>query len=230
MCWNKEVSIITFTVICFVSYKLWHRNLKNDRLLALFIISYGSMQLFESIIWLGIDINIPKLVIIGSIFACLLLYTHPIAIISGMYYDKGYIKYINTFYYKLLFTVSFMVLLFGLYNIIIHLTRKNKIYNFLSYPDKINEHLVWDFPSHYSLIILVSVFISLFIFKNNRIFWLFIILYYFTPALFVKLFNNVSIESINKNYNGSYWCWYVAIFSFLLYYLNPKLQNVKIFT
>ena len=50
MCWNKEVSIFTFTVICLVSYKLWSRNIKNDKVLALFIMSYGSMQLFESLI------------------------------------------------------------------------------------------------------------------------------------------------------------------------------------
>ena len=223
MCWNKEVSIITFVIICVVSYKLWIRNLKNDRILAFFIMSYGSMQLFESLIWLGIDINMKQLVIIGSILACILLYLHPLALVSGMYYDKAYNKYKNDGYYKILVFISILILLFGIYNIIIHW--KSKKYNFLSYPDKINKHLVWDFPSHYPLIIMISLLISVYVFKENKLFWLCIIGYYFLPALFVIHTNKVSKTNKNKNYNGSYWCWYVAFFSFILYYLNPKLQQ-----
>ena len=30
MCWNKEVSIVTFVIICIVSYNFWIRNNKND--------------------------------------------------------------------------------------------------------------------------------------------------------------------------------------------------------
>jgi len=226
MCWNKEVSIFTYFVICLVSYKLWIRNIKNDRVLAFFIISYGSIQLFEAIIWLGIDINMKQLVVIGSTLACLLLYLHPLAIISGMYYDKAYEKYKNNIYYKLLFIISIMVAIFGLYNIITHMNKKNKIYNFISYPDRINKHLVWDFPSHYPLILVVALLISIFVFKENKIIWLSTILYYFLPAIYVVLTNTISKKNLTKNYNGSYWCWYVAIFSFLLYFLNPKIQKL----
>ena len=225
MCWNKEVSIFTFTVICLVSYKLWSRNIKNDKVLALFIMSYGSMQLFESLIWLGIDINIKQLVIIGSVLACLLLYLHPLAILSGMYYDKAYEKYKNNIYYKLLFTISIIFAVFGLYNIIFHMNKKNKIYNFVTFPDKINKHLVWDFPDHYKFVIVISLLISIFMFNENKLFWLCVILFYFLPILLVILTNKVSKENINKNWAGSYWCWYVAIFSFILYILNPKIQN-----
>ena len=224
MCWNKEVSIVTFVIICIVSYNFWIRNNKNDRLLSLFIISYGSMQLFESLIWLGIDTNMKQFVITGSILACLLLYLHPSAISLGMYHDKAYQKYKQNNYYKLMVFISILILLFGIYNIIIHLTKSNKEYSFLSYPDKVNKHLVWDFPSHYPLIIVVALLISLITLKENKVIWLSIIGYYFIPAIFVVLTNKVSPENINKNYNGSYWCWYVAFFSFILYYLNPLIR------
>ena len=203
MCWNKEVSIVTFVIICIVSYNFWIRNNKNDRLLSLFIISYGSMQLFESLIWLGIDTNMKQFVITGSILACLLLYLHPSAISLGMYHDKAYQKYKQNNYYKLMVFISILILLFGIYNIIIHLTKSNKEYSFLSYPDKVNKHLVWDFPSHYPLIIVVALLISLIILKEDRIIWLSIIGYYFIPAIIVVLTNKVSPENINKNYNGS---------------------------
>ena len=228
MCWNKEVSLFTFIVICFVSYKLYKRNLENDRLLSFFIISYGSMQFFEFLIWLGIDTNIKFLNIIGSILACLLLYMHPLAIMTGMYNDKLYTKYKNNFYFYTLFLISFIFVLFGIYNIIFNINKKNKIYNFVSYPDTISKHLVWDFPSHYFIVLIISLLISIFIFMENKVFWLSVILYYFIPVIIIYYTINVNKINITKNYNGSYWCWYVAIFSFILYFLNPKIQKNKL--
>jgi hypothetical protein len=221
MCWNKEVSLSTFVVVIIVSYKLLTRNLNNDKLLAFFIISYGSMQLFESIIWLGIDLNKEYLNKIGSILACLLLYLHPLAILIGMKFDNLYKKYINNIYYKILIGLSIIFVLFGIYNIIYNLSKTNAQYNFISYPDDVNDHLVWDFPSHYKIVIFIALLISLFIFNESKLFWLCIILYYFLPALYVFFTNNVNIKNKRKNYNGSYWCWYVAIFSFILYFINP---------
>jgi hypothetical protein len=225
MCWNKEVSLFSFVIIGLISYKFYKRNLGNDRLLAFFILSYGSMQLFEFFIWLGIDTNKSYLNFIGSILACILLYLHPLAILLGMYHDKLYTKYKSNTYYNILLLSSIILVVFGVYNIILHLNKKNKTYNFLSYPDKINNHLVWDFPSHYYVIILISLLITVFPFIENKLFWLSIILYYFLPAIFIYFTNKVATKNKNKNYIGSYWCWWVAIFSFVLYFLNPKIQK-----
>ena len=117
MCWNKEVSLFSFVIISIVSYKLYKRNLLNDRLLAIFIMSYGSMQLFETFIWYGLDTNNTNINFIGSILACLLLYLHPIAIIYGMKYDNLYKKYINNRYFKLLSIIALGFILFGVFNI-----------------------------------------------------------------------------------------------------------------
>ena len=57
MCWNKEVSFSSFLLISVISYGLYIRNLPNDRMMAIFIMVYGSMQLIETIIWIGLDYN-----------------------------------------------------------------------------------------------------------------------------------------------------------------------------
>ena len=226
MCWNKEVSLFSFVIISIVSYKLYKRNLLNDRLLAIFIMSYGSMQLFETFIWYGLDTNNTNINFIGSILACLLLYLHPIAIIYGMKYDNLYKKYINNRYFKLLSIIALGFILFGVFNIFKSIN--NITYNFISYPDSINNHLVWDFPSHYLYIMVFGLIASIFMFKENKTFWLFIMLYYLLPALFVFKTNKASKNNLNKNYNGSYWCWYVAFFSFIVYIINPYIQKDKL--
>jgi hypothetical protein len=225
MCWNKEVSLFTFIVICVVSYKLYERNLENDKLLAFFIISYGSMQFFEFIIWLGLEENIKNLNKLGSMLACILLYLHPLAIMCGIKYDKLYKSFKKSTSYTLLFIASFLFLLYGMYRIIYYSTTKNPEYKFLSYSDKNNHHLVWDFPNDYHIVLILSLLISVFIYQQNKLFWLCTMLYYFLPILFIYLTNDYG--SKGKMSNGSYWCWYVAIFSFLLYFINPKIQNNK---
>ena len=183
--------------------------------------SYGSMQLFESIIWLGIDLNNPNLNKIGSVFGCLLLYLHPLAIMLGMKSDNLYQEYQDNIFFHILFIISILFAIYGIYQIS---SNKKK---FLSFPETINKHLVWDFPDDYHIVTLISLLISIIIFKENKIFWVCIIIYYFSPALIISQTNEVSNKNKNKNYNGSYWCWYVAIFSFILYFLNPKIQTNK---
>lgn len=226
MCWNKEVSLFSFGVISLVSYKLYTRNLLNDRFLAIFIMSYGTMQLFETFIWYGLDTNNRNINFIGSILACLLLYLHPIAIMYGMRYDKLYNKYINTNFFELLTIIAYGFAVFGVF--IIFKSINDKSYNFISYPDRINNHLVWDFPNHYPYIVFFGLIALIFMFKANRTASIFIALYYLLPALYVIVTNKVSIENLNKNYIGSYWCWYVAIFSFILYIINPYIQKDKL--
>ena len=226
MCWNKEVSLGSYLIICGISYLLYERNLPNDRLLAFFIISYGTMQLFEFFIWVGIDNKKEKINKIASIFASLLLYIHPLAICLGMKYDKLFKKYNKNFYYNVIFIISILFVLFGIINIIYEL-KANDEYKFISYPDKKNCHLVWDFPGHYPIVLIISLFLSIFVFIENKIFWICGILYFLLPPIFIffALKNNTVEKNKEKNYIGSYWCWYVAAFSFILYFLNPKIQK-----
>jgi len=225
MCWNKESSLIAFITISIVSYKLFQRNLKNDRLLALFIATYGAIQLWEFLIWISIDLKLEWLNKIGSILCCLFLYLQPLALITGMHYDKSYTKYKKDYFYNMLFVASLTFVLFGIYNMISHLNKNKKKYNFTSYPDDLNGHLAWDFQDHYYHGMIISFLISIYVFKQNKFFWLAGILYYIIPAIYMYLTTKVSIHNKDKNTGGSYWCWYVAMFSFILYFLNPSLQN-----
>ena len=160
---------------------------------------------------------------IGSIFASALLYCHPLAFIIGMWYDKKYkaIKSSNPF--NLFLIIGILWVVFGLYKIAS--AYKNKTYSFLSHPDIKTGHLVWEFPDNYLLTMLILFAISLyFIIPSQKIFSLLLGLYFMVPIILLKLNMQPDKQNKLKNYRGSYWCWYVAIFSFLFYTVNPLLQ------
>jgi len=208
-----------------MSYILYVRNLNNDRLLAIFLFSYGSMQLCETFIWLGQDKKYKDFNKVGSIAASALLYTHPLAFIIGMWHDKQYnnIKSLPQFTFCLVGSIIWFA--FGLYQIA--LAYKTKEYSLTSYPDSKSNHLVWDFPEHYGIsLIFLSLIISYFIFPNQKIFVLCLALYFMIPVITLLLTMKIEDNNKIKNYAGSYWCWYVAIFSFMFYLVNPMIQNV----
>ena len=95
MCWNKEVSLSTFALISIICYGLWKRDLLNDRMMAIFIMGYGSMQLAETIIWIGLENNNSGINKFGTILACLILYVQPLAFMMGIKYDKMYKDIVN---------------------------------------------------------------------------------------------------------------------------------------
>jgi hypothetical protein len=223
MCWNWKVSLGSFVVISLISYSLFMRNLNNDRLLSIYLLSYGSMQLFETFIWLGQDKKYIDLNKIGSIFASALLYCHPLAFIIGMWYDKKYKAIKSGDPFKLFLIIGILWVVYGLYKIAS--AYKNKSYSFLSHPDPKSGHLVWEFPDNYRITMIIILCISLyFIIPFQIIFSLMLGLYFMLPILLLHLNMNVDDKNKLKNYRGSYWCWYVAIFSFLFYAVNPLLQ------
>ena len=60
MCINKEVSITTFIVSLFVGIYLFFRNKKYDKWLAVFLLSFSSMQLIEYFLWILQENNLFK--------------------------------------------------------------------------------------------------------------------------------------------------------------------------
>ena len=67
MCWNFETSSLTFFVVLAVGVSLYNRGLYNDKLLGIFVISFGTMQLFESLMWLGQNENLKQLNYIAQV-------------------------------------------------------------------------------------------------------------------------------------------------------------------
>ena len=80
MCWNKEVSLFTFAIVCITSYNLFQRQLPYDILYGFFIFSYGLMQLFEAMMWIGQPCN--NFNIIGSILDSTILCLTPLIFAS----------------------------------------------------------------------------------------------------------------------------------------------------
>ena len=223
MCWNKEVSLGSFIIISLVCGMLFKRNLPNDRLMAIFIMGYGSMQLFETIIWIGIEYNKPIINRIGTVLASLLLYFHPIIFLLGLKYDKFYKNITKNSIYKIGFGISLIFIIIGFCRNGRALFGKSPNYSLTSYLVPKYRHLVWDIPDNYNLIIGFLIIVSLlFIFPKNKIFLIILLLYYIIPALYTYYIIPINT---NKNIAGSYWCWIVAFFSFLIYFINPILQK-----
>ena len=220
MCWNWKVSIVTFVLITIVSYKLFTRGHANDKFLAVWICSYGSMQLFETFQWLGQNPKYEYLNIFGSFCAALLLYFHPFAAMIGMSIESGYKSVTNTNIFKLLLTASVFMAIFGIYRV--SNAYISKTHTFISKPDTISKHMVWEFPEDYFATMILMLITSV-IFIAPRFLFLFVtlIIYYLLPILIIRLTINVDDEKNQlKNYAGSYWCWYVAMFSFLFLFFN----------
>ena len=211
MCWNKEVSISTFIIICVLCYKLYIRNLTHDRLLAVFIMTYGSMQLFETIIWTGIDYNIPSLNTLGSIMGAIILFVHPLGLIYGMELDKAYQDERQTTYFKRMKLLAWGVLFFGIGIVLFNVFNKN-----IPNSSVKDGSLIWNFEKYYGIALLLCIIISKMIYKNNKVLWGVLMVYFFLPIIILLCYNT---------YSGSYWCWYVAFFAILLYLINPVLQN-----
>ena len=222
MCWNKEVSFGSYFIIVIVGYLLFKRNLNNDRFLSLFILSYGGMQLLEGIIWVGIEQNNVSINKFGSILACLLLYLHPIALCIGIYYDKYYKNILDSKIVKIFVGVALLIILIPIYKIIKTLLSKKPEYTLMSYADKVNKHLVWDFPGNYYFVVVIYLllFVLFITYPKNKKFSLLVSSYYFIPPIIIGYLYGIHKYSVF----GSYWCWVSALFAFIFYIANPYLQ------
>lgn len=224
MCWNKEVSISTFALISVVCYGLYKRNLPNDRMMSIFIMAYGTMQLAETIVWIGLEYNKPNINMIGTILVCILLYLHPLGLILGIKYDKLYKNTIKTKLFKLFLIITIALFFIGIINIVVNKT------DYLSYITEKSVHLVWKKPKYLEIqynIGLVIVFLTIigFIYPKNKAFGIFLLLFLLITGAYSFM---VSPNGKNNSVFGSYWCWVVAIWAFLIYLVNPYFQQYNI--
>lgn len=219
MCWNPEVSLGSFGIVSVITYLLWSRNSPNDRMMAFFLFSYGLMQLFETLMWWGQDPESQSLNRVGSFAAAILLFFHPLAILLGMRFDTGYKGVASGSTYQLAFGSAILFFLYGIWTTVDQYVTKKR--SFLSYPDSVSGHLVWEFPDAYvnGLVLMLLTGIALIAPKYPTLFAS-LLLYFLAPVAFMSSTMKVSKLSESKNYIGSYWCWWVASFSFLLYGLN----------
>ena len=223
MCWNKEVSLSTFALISIICYGLWKRDLLNDRMMAIFIMGYGSMQLAETIIWIGLENNNSGINKFGTILACLILYVQPLAFMMGIKYDKMYKDIVNDSVFKILTILTIISFIIGIINIIY-------TNDYISYTIKESQHIIWkvpySLPIHYLVALLISIVALIYyVFPKNKIYAIFLFLYFGITVIYSIY---ISPKGFKYKLHRSYWCWLVAILAFLLYFINPFFQRYNI--
>mgnify|MGYP003682059745 CR=1 FL=1 len=228
MCWNKEVSISTFALISVICYGLYKRNLPNDRVMAIFVMAYGAMQLCETIIWVGLEYNKPIINKIGTVLAILLLYFHPLGLMLGIKYDNFYNNIKKKPLYKLFLGLAVFLFVLGVINIIYQgLVNKH---NYISYVSPKSPHLIWKIPKYldkqykYGVILFVIVLFSIMC-PKNMVYSLFILAFFVLTAIYSL---NVGPKGLEFEIFRSYWCWLVAILAFLIYFVTPFFQKYNI--
>lgn len=192
MCWNIQISLLTWLISLISGIYLLKRQHKYDLTLGLLILTYSSMQLWEALIWLGQNCNYFNY--IGTFLAYYALWFHVFAIGLGLYLEFHF----------------FFPLILGLFYIMLAIILQ-PIFK-CSLPDISNKHLVWGFnPKFYILIFITSIIFCLFYIKplsKAIIISLLFILSFFYSYVY------------SKNTIGSYWCWLTALFAFIFIIIN----------
>lgn len=202
MCFNKEVSFISYIGILAISIYLWNRNRLNDKVIAIILFVYAQMQLAEMFIWIGQ--NNPTFNYIGSYFGFFILIFEPLGNALALYANK----YVSRNVIHLLSTIN---LLFFLYLFIFYQPTDSE----LQTKPGVDGHLVYDFFSQIGM--------------DNQFIWMIL---FFLPGLFIKPVNSAIIYTsygigslllsiyLYNNQAGSIWCFLVILLGFLAIFLN----------
>lgn len=233
MCWNFETSSLTFFVVLAVGVSLYNRGLYNDKLLGIFVISFGTMQLFESLMWLGQNENLKQLNYIGSYLAGIFLHLHPLLLLLAFYLDKKtYPNIEKNKVYKAFVVVSVLLALWAIW-----LNLKTSKSLFYTKPSANCGNLDWKFPLRLYYVIPFVLMIMILVLLAKPFEFKVLSLSYFVIALIISYFlvscNSSLRNGLKSVINasdigfGSYWCWFSALFSFILFFVNPLVQPKK---
>lgn len=87
MCWNWQVSLLTWIVAVVSSIYLIYRRRPNDVTIGLLLLFYSSMQFWEFLMWMDQECGrLNRVATIGAYYA---LYSHVLAIGLGIYIEQG---------------------------------------------------------------------------------------------------------------------------------------------
>jgi len=213
MCWNWQVSLLTWIVGTGSGAYMIKRGNPDDLTLGLLIMCYSTMQLWEAFMWWNQSEKGRKVNILFTILAYFTLWSHTLAIGIGLYYEKRVV----------------LPLIIGLMFMIVSLIESFTIdwkpslpaseqsgavcssHNNIFNPCR---HLVWGFPHRfYTYTFAVCIALCLVYIKP------------LSKGLIVSgLFVSSFIGSLlyAKGATGSYWCFSAAFFSFLFVYINRR--------
>jgi len=199
MCWNAEISLLTFISSFLMCCYLWYRNLQNDRTIALWILSFSLMQLFEVFMWLDINnkkgwnniatkLSLPFILLQPFVLGLAILF-------YGNHYDNQYIKYFLYFITIITGLRALSAFIYILFDEQKWISKKGP-----------NCHLIWYFIENMNKLpplMNVNYFVIFYIL-------LFLCMIPIKESLFYSIFGIVTYYSSMYLYGlemGSMWCW-----------------------
>jgi len=215
MCFNKEVSILTYIIGILSCYNLYKQDYKIEALFFLWVVQ---MQFIEYIFWLNPICNKTNKLL--TKIAIILNHTQPLILYILLIYYNG----------KLPDYVHKLVLIFTIINIFYTIYDINK--NDCSIVDnKISSHIIWEWNSYeyhtlfYILFIIISCILFYYIpnFNYN---------YHYSRnniLIFIYLISVIISYIIysDKKSVGSMWCFAAALTPLILHFIynyNKKLN------
>lgn len=221
MCWNKEVSIVTYVTVVVIVIILYQRNVGSDRQLALFSLTFVTIQLLEFFAWLSIEKQNRNMNGLVTRLILIALWAQPL-INSYLAYkylkddeeNKSY-KYILTGFI-IMFTILFI------YSI--YMSTRSTRFSTKTGP---NCHLVWkrgkglDFMGDKLILIYLVGLIVPLLFVENLKKGLVLIGVGLVLMIFARMMST-------QKEMGSWWCWvaFVFVIAALIYkYPNCEKQE-----
>ena len=190
MCWNSQVSLLTFIIGVVVTYTLFKRNKPYDKVIGVFILFYSFIQFCEFLMWKSLEgekygFKSPEeLNLFATKMAYINLYAHSAVV--------GYMLYLAT--KKSIYLLGTLPLLYGLVNF-------QKIDKISKPIEGSKGHLHWNFDDTFYIVISLLVFYFLYSIPSLR-----------PMALFLLVLYIVSFTTRGKG-TASYWCWFSVLLS-----------------
>lgn len=216
MCWNKEVSIVTYITVVVIVIILYQRNVGSDRQLALFSLTFVTIQLLEFFAWLSIEKQNRKMNDLVTRLILIALWAQPLI---NSYLAYKYLDQENEQFKFILVGLIVMFVILFIYSI--YMASRSTKFSTKTGP---NCHLVWkrgknlDFMGEKLIIIYLIGLIVPLLFVENLKKGLILIGVGLVLMIFARMMSS-------QKEMGSWWCW--VAFVFVLAALIYKYPNCE---
>lgn len=219
MCWNKEVSIVTYVTVVVIVIILYQRNVGSDRQLALFSLTFVTIQLLEFFAWLSIEKQNRKMNDLVTRLILIALWAQPLI---NSYLAYKYLDQENEQFKFILVGLIVMFVILFIYSI--YMASRSTKFSTKTGP---NCHLVWkrgkglDFMGDKLILIYLAGLIVPLLFVENLKKGLVLIGVGLVLMIFARMMST-------QKEMGSWWCWvaFVFVIAALIYkYPNCEKQE-----
>jgi hypothetical protein len=191
MCWNSQVSLLTFIIGIVVCYTLFKRNKPYDKVIGVFIVFYSFIQFCEFLMWKSLEgekygFKSPEeLNLFATKMAYVNLYAHSAVI--------GYMLYLET--QNNMYLLGALPLVYGLLNF-------PKIDKISKPIEESKGHLYWNIDVNFYVVVALIIFYFFYSIPLTR-----------PMSLYFLVLYIISFTTSGKG-SASNWCFISAFFSF----------------